>query len=94
MIKIFTTVELYLNLLTYDNYIRNNSLKCYDFVSPDLVTVNFFINGVDSLNTSLLLAVQRLAKIAENSSKDATQEGKDTGLSQTDSGRCVILTNL
>ncbi len=58
-----------------------------------MVAVNSFINGVDSLNTSLLLAVQRLAKIAENSSKDVTQEGKDIGLSQTDSGICVILAN-
>lgn len=54
--------------------------------------VNSFINGVDSLNTSLLLAVQRLAKIAEESSKEIPQEGKDDGVNQSDSGRYVMFT--
>ena len=49
---------------------------------------------MDSLNTSLLLAVQRLAKIAEESSKELPQEGKDDGVNQSDSGRYVMFTNL
>ena len=59
-----------------------------------MVAVNSFVNGVDSLNTSLLLAVQRLAKIAEESSKEITQDGKDDGVNQIDPGRCVNFTNL
>lgn len=59
-----------------------------------MVTVNSFVNGVDSLNTSLLLAVQRLAKIAEESSKEITEEGKDDGVNQIDPGSGVNFPNL
>ena len=56
-----------------------------------MVTVNTFINDVDALNTSLLLVVQRLAKMAENSSKDSSEEGEDVGANETDEGSSVIL---
>ena len=57
-----------------------------------MVTVNAFSKDVDALNTSLLLVVQRLAKMAEKSSKDSSEEGEDVGANKTDEGSCVILT--
>ena len=55
-------------------------------VSLGVVTVNSFLKDLDSLNTSLLLAVQRLAKIAdERSSKNP---GEDE---TTDSGAMLLV---
>ncbi|PFX16223.1 Midasin [Stylophora pistillata] len=39
-------------------------------------TLNAFVSDVDALNTSLLLAVQRLAKISESSSKEGNEEAE------------------
>jgi len=41
-----------------------------------MVTVNTFVKNVESLNTSLLLAIQRLAKIDENKSKEGSHENE------------------
>ncbi|XP_015771488.1 PREDICTED: midasin-like [Acropora digitifera] len=41
-----------------------------------MATVDSFFGDVDSLNTSLLLATQRLAKIAENSGNENTEVGE------------------
>ena len=49
------------------------------------------MNGVDTLNTSLLLAVQRLAKTAENSSKESSIEGREAGLKETSPGNVPFL---
>ena len=56
-----------------------------------MVTLNSFMNGVESLNTSLLLAVQRLAKTAENSSKESSIEGIDAGVHETGPGNVPFL---
>ena len=56
-----------------------------------MVTLNSFINGVESLNTSLLLAVQRLAKTAEYSSKENSIEGEDAGVNETCPGNVLTL---
>ena len=56
-----------------------------------MITLNSFIDGVESLNTSLLLAVQRLAKTAENSSKGSSIEGKDAGVNETGPGNVLLL---
>ena len=44
--------------------------------SSAMATVDSFFGDVDSLNTSLLLATQRLAKIAENSGNENTEVGE------------------
>lgn len=46
--------------------------------SSAVTTVDSFFGEVDSLNTSLLLATQRLAKIAENSGNDNTEVDETT----------------
>lgn len=54
---------------------RDKRLTGVVVVSPGVVTVNSFLKDLDSLNTSLLIAVQRLAKIAEErSSKDPGED--------------------
>ena len=53
--------------------------------------MNSFINGVESLNTSLLLAVQRLAKTAETSSKESSIEGNEFGINETGPGKALFL---
>ena len=45
-------------------------------IFPVMVTVNTFVKNVESLNTSLLLAIQRLAKIDENKRKQSTHENE------------------
>lgn len=59
-----------------------------------MVTLNSFINGVESLNTSLLLAVQRLAKTAENSSQESAIEDRDAGVNETGPGNVSFLPEL
>lgn len=44
--------------------------------SSAMATVDSFFGDVDSLNTSLLLATQRLAKIAENNGNENTEVGE------------------
>lgn len=70
-----------------------NGLRYYDCVLG-VVTLNSFINGVESLNTSLLLAVQRLAKTAENSSQESTIEDRDAGVNETGPGNVSFLPEL
>ena len=53
------------------------------FISPVTGAVNAFLKDVESLNTSLLLAIQRLAKVEENRCNQSTEEGE-----VADSGRC------
>ena len=64
--------------------LRGKSLTCPVFNSPVVATVNSFLKDVDSLNTSLLLAIQRLAKLAETRTRESSEE--DT---TADSGRLV-----
>ena len=45
-----------------------------------------FISDVDALNTSLLLAVQRLAKVTENSTQERNEEGEDSKKNTADQG--------
>lgn len=59
-----------------------------------MVTLNSFINGVEPLNTSLLLAVQRLAKTAENSSQESAIEDRDAGVNETGPGNVSFLPEL
>ena len=47
-----------------------------------MVTVDAFLKEVDAVNTSLLLGIQKLAKIAESRSSEITQEQETA-----DSGR-------
>lgn len=56
-----------------------------------VVTLNSFISGVESLNTSLLLTVQRLAKTAENSSKESAIEREEAGVNETSPGNVLFL---
>ena len=51
-----------------------------------MATLNAFINDVDALNTSLLLAVQRLAKVTENSTQERNEDGKDSKKNTADQG--------
>ena len=51
-----------------------------------MATLNAFISDVDALNTSLLLAVQRLAKVTENSTQERNEDGKDSKKNTTDQG--------
>ena len=51
-----------------------------------MATLNAFISDVDALNTSLLLAVQRLAKVTENSTQERNEEGKDSKKNTADQG--------
>lgn len=46
---------------------------------------------MESLNTSLLLAVQRLAKTAENSFKESSIEGNEAGVNETGPGSVLFL---
>lgn len=46
------------------------------FLSSAMATFDSFFGDVDSLNTSLLLATQRLAKIAETSGNENTDVGE------------------
>ena len=47
----------------------------YCFVFPSvMVTVDTFLKELDAVNTSLLLGIQKLAKIAESRSSERTQE--------------------
>lgn len=56
-----------------------------------MIALNSFINGVESLNTSLLLAVQRLAKTVENCFKERSIEGKDAEANETGPGNVLLL---
>lgn len=56
-----------------------------------VIALNSFINGVESLNTSLLLAVQRLAKTVENCFKERSIEGKDAEANETGPGNVQLL---
>lgn len=51
-----------------------------------MATLNAFISDVDALNTSLLLAVQRLAKVTENSTQERNEDGKDSKKNTADQG--------
>ena len=51
-----------------------------------MATLNAFISDVDALNTSLLLAVQRLAKVTENSTQERNEEGEDSKKNTADQG--------
>ena len=54
----------------------------YCFVFPSvMVTVDTFLKELDAVNTSLLLGIQKLAKIAEsrNSENTQVQETADSG---------------
>ena len=51
-----------------------------------MATLNTFISDVDALNTSLLLAVQRLAKVTENSTQERNEDGKDSKKNTADQG--------
>ena len=51
-----------------------------------MATLNAFISDVDALNTSLLLAVQRLAKVTENNTQERNEEGEDSKKNTADQG--------
>ena len=51
-----------------------------------VATLNAFISDVDALNTSLLLAVQRLAKVTENSTQERNEEGEGSKKNTADQG--------
>jgi len=62
---------------------KDKSVKMYCFVFPSvMVTVDTFLKELDAVNTSLLLGIQKLAKIAESRSSECTQEQETA-----DSGR-------
>ena len=48
-------------------------MYCFAFPSV-MVTVDTFLKELDAVNTSLLLGIQKLAKIAESRSSERTQE--------------------
>ena len=57
----------------------------YCFVFPSvMVTVDTFLKELDAMNTSLLLGIQKLAKIAESRGSESTQEQETA-----DSGRHI-----
>ena len=90
--NLLSVTESNLNLPTNGNSFRSQiSLRLYVL---DVVSLNSFINGVESLNTSLLLAVQRLAKTAENSSQESSTEGRDVVVNETSPGNVSFLPEL
>ena len=58
-------------------------MYCFAFPSV-MVTVDTFLKELDAVNTSLLLGIQKLAKIAESRSSENTQEQETA-----DSGRHI-----
>ena len=78
-------------LKSNDNFFGSQMLRLYVL---DVATLNSFINGVESLNTSLLLAVQRLAKTTENSSQESAMEGRDAGANEIGPGNVSFLPEL
>ena len=56
-------------------------MYCFAFPSV-MITVDTFLKELDAVNTSLLLGIQKLAKIAESRSSENTQEQETA-----DSGR-------
>ena len=56
-------------------------MHCFVFPSV-MVTVDTFLKELDAVNTSLLLGIQKLAKIAESRSSESTQQQETA-----DSGR-------
>ena len=51
-----------------------------------MATLNAFISDVDALNTSLLLAVQRLAMVTENNTQERNEEGEGSKKNTADQG--------
>ena len=58
-----------------------------------MATLNAFISDVDALNTSLLLAVQRLAKVTENSTQERNEEGEGSKKNTADQGNYGYFTS-
>ena len=62
------------------------------FLSSAMATADSFFGDVDSLNTSLLLAIQRLAKIAETSGNENTEIGETADEGRVKTTDALLLT--